>query len=113
MRPESLDARVGGIRFGDVASDETTGDVAALVFHLFIRDSVLMGEAIEATGEYGPPESLADLHLDVVNQTIQLAHGAGKNRSTFSGRLSCDSIWGRWEPYPNQVREAMVFRRMK
>jgi len=113
MRPDSLSASQGVLEFGETASDQSTGDVAGLVFRLSVTDSGVTGEAMEATGESGSTQPFTELVLDLRKQTILFAYGNGDNRSQFTGRISCDRIWGRWEPYPKQVRERMTFKRMK
>lgn len=113
MRADSVRLGSSVVQFGEVVSDTTTGDVAALVFRLSIADSGVTGEFSEAAGAFGPMEPLTDLSLDLRRETISFAYGDGENRSQFAGRISCDSIWGRWVLGPTQVVEGKAFRRMK
>lgn len=101
------------LQFGKSASDPTTGDVAAVVFRLVVSDTGITGERVEVAGEGAATDPFTDLALDLRQHTIRFAYGEGRNRSQFTGSISCDSIWGRWDPYVNQVRERMGYPRMR
>lgn len=112
MTPESLTAFPGGIQFGESATDQTTGDIAGLFFRFSLADSGLVGLVLEAAGEGGESQPFTELQFDPRNAAISFAWGDSLNRSQFSGRFSCDSLWGRWELSPRQVLTSKVFRRM-
>jgi hypothetical protein len=112
FRPESL-GRSGFIQFGESAFDSTTGDVTGLTFRFAIADTGITGSALDITGDPAAVESdpFNELILDLHTGKTHFAYEEGENRGQFDGMISCDSLWGRWEPYPNQVRANRAFKR--
>jgi len=110
--PESL-KRSAVVQYGEGSSDTTTGDVSALAFRFTITSAGMTGEAVEVTGDAVESDPLTELAVDVRKETIQFAYEEGENRARFLGAISCDSLWGRWEPYPRQVRPNKTFKRMR
>lgn len=73
----------------------------------FLRDNgAWKGIVRNANGELGTPRPLISLSLDDKAGTagFSFMHST-KDTLHFSGRISCDSVWGEWSPYRGVVEQ--------
>lgn len=97
--------------FQSLSGDSLTLDVSGVVFRLRLRHNKLSGAYAEAFGELGRAVPLHELVVDLTNETIFLEYGDRPTPITFSGRISCDSLWGRVRHTRTNASEEKVFRR--
>src|SRR5437588_12863873 len=72
IRPDALASRQA-LEFGESASDQSTGDVAALVFRFSVNETGVSGQVTEVTGEAGSAKPFTELALDLRKRTIRFA----------------------------------------
>ena len=101
---------VGVLSFDDLSTDATTGDQSGLQFEFTDTGATTVGTVREAAGELGGRTPLTDLVIGA-DDSLSFNDVTGRDTARFRGRFSCDSIWGRWAPYPTVIDEHKVFTR--
>ena len=100
--------------FSDLSVSEETHDASGTEFAIE-HDSALRwhGTVRVAEGELGTPHPLVALTIDSIGGAISLAYSEGASNPVvrFSGRVTCDSIFGEWRPYPGIVKRK-TYRRV-
>lgn len=98
--------------FSDVLVSPETGDASGFEISLQASDAGWEGWFREATGEYGPRTPLAELAVDTTVLHVKFAIPNGPDSSRFSGRLSCDSLWGRFRAYRTTPERSVTYLRV-
>jgi hypothetical protein len=92
--------------FSDLSKSEETGDVSGAEFAL-TRDTTgtWRGTVRLARGQLGEARPLDSLVIDSIGGAIHLQYSRGGSGAPalVDGRIVCDSIYGRWTPFPNDV----------
>lgn len=99
------------LTFSDITEDSITGDRSGLQFTLKAQSGKLIGNVREASGELGAPSPLTDIAIGAGDR-LTFASVTNTDTARFVGKISCDSLWGRWSPYPSVVDPHKVFRRL-
>lgn len=107
--------RCGGavLRYGTVSKSSETGDVSGIEISLQENQGRWSASARVARGELGGATPLLNTMVDTTAGTLAFALPQRSDTSRFDGHVSCDSIWGRWSPYPGIIDSAKVFPRMR
>jgi hypothetical protein len=96
--------------YTDITTDSSTDDQSGLQFTLKRHPDGWSGEVREAVGQLGGPRNLIELQLSGRDH-LSFGFVKGSDTARFDGRISCDSIWGRWTPFPSIIQERKVFAR--
>ena len=98
--------------YSDVETDSTTGDQSGVEISILRSVSPPRVTYREAAGELGASRVLARVKLGP-GDSLRFEIPNRPDTARFVGRVSCDSLWGRWTPYPAITEDPKVFRRIR
>lgn len=106
------DNRVRELAFSDVEAADETYDRSGSELTFLRNNGAWHGIVRNANGELGDSLPFVSLGLDDRAGIANFSY-MHSNRDTlhFSGRISCDSVWGDWSPYRG-VTEQHSYRRV-
>ena len=111
LLPDSADRAISLV-FSDVIVSSLTGDASGFEIGLQLVDTAWSGWSREATGEVGPRSTLAELRVDDSQHAVQFAIPNGPDSARFTGRISCDSLWGMFKPYRATSERYVAYQRV-
>lgn len=100
-----------GLSFNDLSKSEETNDVSGVEITLRRSEQGWSGSSRVARGQLGASIALHALRVDSSMTQLSFGVPTGTDTATFQGRLTCDSLVGRWTLYKTVVQDAKVFRR--
>ncbi len=99
--------------YSDVEKDSATGDLSGLELTLLTARTPWEGSVREGRGGMSKPWPLIGLLYDSSQHSLFFKLSKGSDTGFFQGRLSCDSVWGLWVPYPRDSVPGKAFRRLR
>lgn len=98
--------------YSDIEEDSATTDQSGLQFSLERRPNGWVGTFQEAAGELGKVRALSEVEVGPASH-VSFILVKGSDTSRFNGQFTCDSLWGRWAPYPTVVVDPKTFKRVQ
>jgi hypothetical protein len=108
FHPDSTGSAEAALLYSDLSVSDVTYDASGTVFAFYRSATGWTGTIRQAEGELGDPEPLLSLALHPDSGTVRLSYSHGDSAGTvgyFAGKISCDSIYGDWTPYPGVTKK--------
>lgn len=98
--------------FSNVERSEETGDLSGTAYRFECSESGRWrGDVRLARGEMGDPMPIEVDVMSHLSDSLRFHFGTGDALTTFDGRISCDSIWGRVSMFDSAVVVSRIYRR--